>query len=84
MESLLELVLLYIVWFFFFEDIVWLGCICKCLYLVMLWVELVNEEWLGDDFYINGLFGGDFCFDLYFDVLEFFSIVMKLSLFVIW
>lgn len=84
MESLPELALLHIARFLFPEDIVRLGRTCKRLHSVMPRVEVVNEEWLGDDFHINGPPGGDFRPDLYFDAPELSSTVTKLSLSVTW
>ena len=84
MESLDELALVHIARFLHPEDIVRLGRTCKRLHSVLPRFELVEEEWLGEEFHISGPHHGHFSPELYFDAPALSSTVMKLSMAVTW
>ncbi|XP_015759841.1 PREDICTED: uncharacterized protein LOC107339115 [Acropora digitifera] len=84
MESLDELALVNIARFLHPEDIVRLGRTCKRLHSVLPRFELVEEEWLGEEFHISGPHHGHFSPELYFDAPALSSTVMKLSMSVTW
>ena len=84
MESLDELALIHIARFLHPEDIVRLGRTCKRLHSVLPRVELVEEEWLGEEFHVSGPHHGHFSPEVYFDAPVLSSTVMKLSMSVTW
>ena len=82
METLDELAIIHIARFLHPEDIVRLGRTCKRLHSVLPAVELVEEEWLGEQFQIDGPYH---CRpELYFDAPVLSTTVMKLSMSVTW